>query len=516
MLKQMKKYIIILCISLFVLTSCNKWLDVKPLSEVEQSTLLQTETGFQEALNGVYATCNTSQTYGELTCGFLDYLAGNYSQNSLSGLSNTVYKPFFTYDYTHKDAISKFGEIWQSMYKSIALCNVILGNIDAKKNIFSGNNYAVIKGEALALRGYLHFDLLRLYAPSFASSPDAVAIPYITEFSLKGAPRSKVSEVLTKIIADLNAAKLLLKDSDPILSSTYVVGYPSNTKDAANTKYTNENTGKNLFFNNRRDRMNYYAVCGTLARVCLYKQDKATALANALEVINAKNTVNGVVVDKFPWATKERITTSDPELKDRIFYTELIFGWYAPALKEDMSTKKFENSDQGMFTSLSYFNSAFETGSGGPGGTDMRYANLYNTVSNPSGDMMLTYKYHQDVSSNMYDLRLPAIRLSEMYYIAAESAFDTDQVQAWAYFNKVRFQRGITATLSGTDKNLFLSELVKEYRKEFFAEGQLFYLFKRLNRSIAGINGSLTPASNKVFVLPIPDAELQYGSTVTQ
>lgn len=511
----MKKYIIILCISLFVLTSCSKWLDVKPMSEVEQSTLFQTETGFQEALNGVYATCNTSQSYGELTCGFLDYLAGNYSQNTLSGLSGSTYKPFFTYDYTNSDAISKSDMIWQQLYKSIALCNAILDNIDTKKNIFSGNNYGVIKGEALALRGYLHFDLLRLYAPSYASNPDAVAIPYITEFSLKGAPRSKVSEVLTKIITDLNAAKLLLKSSDPILSTTYVVGYPTTTKDAVNTKYTNENTGKNIFFNNRRDRLNYYAVCGTLARVSLYKQDKVTALANALEVINAKNTVNGVVVDKFPWSTKERITTSDPELKDRIFYTELIFGWYSPGLKTDL-INKFENSNQGMYTSLAYFNNAFETGSGGPGGTDMRYANLYNSLSNVSGDMMLTYKYHRDASSNMYDLRLPAIRLSEMYYIAAESAFDTDPVQAWTYFNKVRFQRGITATLSGNDKNLFISELVKESRKEFFAEGQLFYLFKRLNKSINTINGTNIPASNKIFVLPIPDAELQYGSTVTQ
>jgi hypothetical protein len=506
----MKKYIFILCISIFVLTSCSKWLDVKPQSEVELTTLLQTETGFQEALNGVYASCNTSSSYGEITCGFPDYLAGNYAQNSNSGLSYNIYKPFITFEYTNSSVISKCNSLWSSLYKSVALCNVILGNIDAKKTIFTGNNYDIIKGEALALRGYIYFDLLKLYAPSYASKPDAIAIPYVTEFSLKGAPRSKVSEVLTKILADLNAAKLLLKTTDPILSTNYVVGYPSNTKDAANTKYTNENTVNDIFFNTRRDRMNYYAICGTLARVYLYQQDKTNALSNALEVINAKNTVNGLIVNKFPWATKERITSSDPQLKDKIFYTELIFGWYAPGLKSDL-VSKFESSDQGMFTTLSYFNNAFETGSGGPGGTDLRYANLYTSTSNPMGDMMLTLKYHVDASTNMYDIRLPAIRLSEMYYIAAESAFDTDPVQAWTYFNKVRFQRGITATLTGTDKNLFISELIKEYRKEFFAEGQLFYLFKRLNRPIGAINGSITPASDKVFVLPIPDAELQYG-----
>lgn len=114
----------------------------------------------------------------------------------------------------------------------------------------------------------------------------------------------------------------------------------------------------------------------------------------------------------------------------------------------------------------------------------------------------------------MYELRLPAMRLSEMYYIAAESIFDTNPVQAWEYFNTVRFQRGIPAALSG-DKNLFMSELVKEYRKEFFAEGQLFYLFKRLNLPIAAINGTTTPASDRIFVLPLPDAEVQYGK-ITQ
>jgi len=499
----MKKYIFTFCVGLFILTSCNKWLDVKPESEVELETLLLTETGFQEALNGIYANCNTSGTYGELICGFPDFLAGIYSQNFYGGLSNNEYKPFLTYNYTDKAVLNKCYTIWSSLYKSIALCNIIIEKIDAKKNIFTKNNYSIIKGEAFALRGYLYFDLLRLFAPSYASKPDAKAIPYITEFSLKGAPQSSVSEVITKILADLNAAKALLKDKDPILSPVYVVGYPYTKTDLANTEKTNESTENDIFSNTRRDRMNYYAVCAELARVYLYKQDKVNALANALEIIDAK---------KFPWATKERITTSDPLYKDKIFYTELIFSLYAPGLESNM-VAKFENGEQGMFTNLVYFNDAFETGSGGPGGTDLRYANMYNPIS--GGTMMSVMKYHSDAESNMYDLRLPAIRISEMYYIAAECNIATNPTQAWTYFNAVRFQRGIPAALSG-DQNLFMSELIKEYRKEFFAEGQLFYLFKRLNKPISAINGSSTPASDNVFVLPIPDAEVQYGNIVTK
>lgn len=74
----MKNYISIFCIGVLMLTSCSKWLDVRPESEVDMETLLQTETGFQEALNGVYTNCNTNAIYGELTCGFPDYLAGLY------------------------------------------------------------------------------------------------------------------------------------------------------------------------------------------------------------------------------------------------------------------------------------------------------------------------------------------------------------------------------------------------------------------------------------------------------
>ncbi len=479
-------------------TSCSKWLDVRPESEVDMETLLQTEAGFMEALNGVYTNCNTASAYGELVCGFPDYLAGNYSQNPTGGISNNEYKPFFTYNYNDEDVLNKCNMVWSSLYKAVALTNIIIEKIDAKQNIFTGDNYSIIKGEALALRGFLYFDILRLFAPSYASNPAAKAIPYRTEFSLKGTLQSTVTEVLDKVLADLNAGKELLKNTDPILSDKYIIGYPLNESDET-TELTNENTSQDIFNNTRRDRLNYYAVCGELARVYLYRNDKTNALLNAREVIDSH---------KFPWATIERITTSDLNLKDKIFYTELIFGLYAPVLEDNLSGK-FENGEQGMFTNMVYFNNAFETGSGGPGGTDMRYANLYTQYTN--GSSMLVYKYHCDPETNMYDLRLPVMRLSEMYYIAAESIFDTNPQQAWIYFNTVRYQRGIPSALTG-DKNLFISELVKEYRKEFFAEGQLFYLFKRLNIPISAINGTATPASDNIFVLPIPDAEKQYGN----
>jgi hypothetical protein len=36
-------------------------------------------------------------------------------------------------------------------------------------------------------------------------------------------------------------------------------------------------------------------------------------------------------------------------------------------------------------------------------------------------------------------------------------------------------------------------------------------MYKRLNRNIVGQAGNFIPASDKIFVLPLPDDEIEYG-----
>ena len=47
------------------MTSCNDWLDVQPASQVEDTELFETETGFKEALSGVYSSMLSESTYGK-------------------------------------------------------------------------------------------------------------------------------------------------------------------------------------------------------------------------------------------------------------------------------------------------------------------------------------------------------------------------------------------------------------------------------------------------------------------
>src|SRR5581483_5405214 len=108
--------------------------------------------------------------------------------------------------------------------------------------------------------------------PSYANNPGAPAIPYITDLSDKVTPLSTVSGALALIIRDLDSAKKLLEPVDPILGSGYIVGYASDHT-------ATETNNPSLFLQSRRTRLNYYAVCGTLARAYLYENDQADALS---------------------------------------------------------------------------------------------------------------------------------------------------------------------------------------------------------------------------------------------
>lgn len=485
----MQKYLSVVVL-LLMMTSCKKWLDVIPDSQVADDELFKTEAGFQESLNGIYTRCVDAGMYGfELTGGFPEVLAQNYT---IAQNNNWGYRQASLYNYKDPFFVSTKDGAWRALYNAIANCNLLLEKADKNQTVLSGQSYALIKGEALALRAYLHFDVLRLFGPSFVTEPTAKAIPYVNKYSNKVTTLSTVTEALNNMVADLTSAKELLKTSDPIISAAYKVGYPGDTA-------TRELTSPSIFLQNRRHRMNYYAACGTLARVYLTMDKKDLALANALEVINA---------NKFPWTKTTDFINADPAKKDRILYPELVFGFYIKPL-ESMYNSRFNAGAVSLYITPGEGNKIYESGS--VGAEDLRFKQWFKQVLDISGDRLELQKYLRDGDENLHPFMAPALRLSELYYIAAECAWDADQAKALEYFNTVRFNRGIGTTLSVVSKEQFIQELVKEARKEFYGEGQLFYMYKRLNRNIAGPSGLSIPAGKSIFVLPLPNDEIEYG-----
>lgn len=485
----MKKIFYLLVFAMLT-ASCKKFLDVQPESQIDKNQLFETQDGFKEALNGVYTLCASTNLYGEnLTFGDLEVKAQNFD------FINFSYQNIANFDYKDLAYISRNDKTWTSAYQAISNCNSILAVIDSKKDLFTGNNYELIKGEVLTLRAYLHFDMLRIYAPSYLSRPNAKAIPYVTEVKVQSTPFSTVAEVLDKLIADLTTAKELLKKSDPILSSSYVVGYPT-------TIGATETSSNELFLQNRRLRMNYYTACGELARVYLYKNEQALSLANALEVINA---------NKFPFTKETDFVATDITKKDRIFYPELISAWAIPNQAKRLEAL-FYNANPVFSGTTSRIEDIYEKNK--VGGYDWRLAQwfLKGTLTTGGAERSFLQKYISNTTPivNLHPLVAPAIRLSEMYYIAAEASYDTNPAVAVDYFNTFRHKRGIPDNVVVTDKASLIELLILDARKEFYGEGQFFYMLKRLNHTVKISPTQFAPPSDAIFVSPIPDDELAY------
>ncbi|WP_214071807.1 RagB/SusD family nutrient uptake outer membrane protein [Mucilaginibacter sp. dw_454] len=485
---------------LIALTSCNKFLDVKPQSQVDKDQLFTTEEGFEEALNGIYTLCSSTSLYGGNLTFQNDILSQNYQFNDV------VLQQTANFNYTLPSVVSKNTDTWNTGYRAIANCNYLLAAIDDPKVQFSGANRDLIKGEALALRAYLHFDLLRNFAPAYVTGASQVAIPYVTQVSTKSTPNSTVQQIIDLALTDLVAAKVLLKN-DPILSASYKVGYPP-TSPPPLTPLPSTGTelaANDLFSQNRRHRLNYYAVCGEMARVYLYKGDNADALTSAQEVINAK---------KFPFTNQDDFFASDVQKRDRIFYPELVACWYIDNAGEvNMLQNLYTVSNPTYSATVDQVGDIYEIG--GDGAEDWRYKQWFLSTASVSGgaNRAVLQKYVENGAPqvNLHPLVAPAIRLSELYYIAAEASFTTNPTASLDYYNTIRAKRGIGNALTIVpSKDAFITLLLTEARKEFYGENQLFYMYKRLNHAVVLSSTQTIPPSNSIFVFPKPQDELTY------
>lgn len=503
--------ICIACVALSM-SSCNDWLDVEASTEVDKSAMFKNEDGYADAMAGVYVNMTSDNLYGKaLTWYGLELMGGGGT--CMYG-NNANYMSFAfqqNSDYYMEDLRNSFVDaIWNEQYNTIANINSILASIDDDKAVFQGDDYSIFKGEALGLRAFLHFDLLRLFGEAGTVSPGSKAIPYVTTLTSDVYPMLTVKECADAILADLKQAKELLK-SDPMLTGGSFSKYVCSS-------VTGSATYRNQYgiadWHNRRFHFNYYAAIATMARVYLWMGDKDNALAAAKEVIAAQQ-------EKFPWVAPELVSnvasSSQYVSRDRTFSTEQIFALNITDMQDRMDGIIYEgeNSFTGVNGNLMGINiDCFDADTRAQ---DPRYAYLKTNYSFYGYyNFYISTKYYKDDDYNdSYSPwsanRLPLMRVSEMYYIAAEC--EPDLATATAYLEAVRQNRGMASyPLAVSNKTELQEQIEKEYCKEFICEGQLFYYKKRMNETIysATAYDSYT-ISPDLFTLPIPDDENTYG-----
>lgn len=485
------KYILIatLFAASALFASCNKWLDVSPKTQIKEEVQFSNIQGFTDALFGIYQKAATVDGYGRnMTFGVVDIFAQQYTS-----LNNGIYTPIVRYQYRDSIVTNRIDAMFVNSYTAISQANYVLKNVG--NGVLDESTRKIIEGEALGMRAFLHFDLVRLFADTYNDGANATAnsLAYMKEYKISPETRIPLKDYLDLCEADLKKAEELLSSNQNI---DQIAGNQGSTS-------------ADLFLMFRQNHLNYWAVKATLARLYQYKGDKANALKYAVEVIESGKfnfiTPTSLVVD----------ATSDQS--DLTFSSEHIFSFYVSELKKltDESFKPSNltivNIDQtDFYTTRTSLESTFQATLPGYG-TDIRKVGASRSVWNEiNASIVYTKKYYSDKSTNVKQRLIPAIRLPEMYYIAAEAS--PSIAQGTVYLNEVRKRRLIPEIAAPATQALFDAEIMAEYRKEFYAEGQLWYYYKRKN--IVNIpNGTANPLTREKYVLPLPNEELEFGSS---
>lgn len=481
----MNKLIYIILCATATLASCSDWLDVKPKTNVEEEDLFKNEQGFKEALTGAYIDMSRNVLYGQnLTYGFIDFLAQRYAV--YPDYADFSLPKWYEFEQNSENTLKYTNYIWSKSYNLIANLNNLLANIEKNGEvILTDGLHDIIKGETLGMRSFLYFDLLRMWGPIYEKNPASPSIPYRTAFDRSTAKLLPAKEVADSIIISLKAAEKLLEND--AMDMTFPISIDPSTAIP--------------FLQRRYKRMNKYAVKAELARVYMYIGDKTNAALYANEVINAKNAKGGKMF---------ALTTDNTT--DHLGSTELIFS-----LSMDSNTFKDEMESYFMIQNWSYYyintperiNELFDVAE--DGNNDMRVKEGTGFTITVNGGF--TLKYKQNNFSSVLNNTVPLIRLPEMYYILAECTGDDESQlkQASKYLTIVRSARGgdDVDILNVSDK---LYQIEKEYRKEFYAEGQLWYFYKRHGYKtfqFYPLDNELTEAN---YRFSIPEDEITLGN----
>jgi hypothetical protein len=447
-----KIYFLAAALIIVSLTGCKKWLDTDPPLQVDENTVLSNEQGFKEALNGVYLQMGGKSVYGrDMTFGLMSVLGRSYDTTISPAIANLYYQGA-RYNFQDPEVKATFKTIWESSYTGIANLNNILDNAESRQNVFSGNNYNTTKGEALALRAFLHFDLLRMFAPSPAAAGlNASAIPYVSRISPYAVPVSTTGVVLDLCIADLKTAESLLGQTDMTTS-----------------------------------RLTYWGVKGLLARIYLYKGDLTNAQTYALSVINS---------NKFPLITAVN--------SDWMITKEHLFSLYSSFNISLEYYKSVLNTNPPLGFTTQNQTALYVTGGGAT--SDFRRAFVDPATGVALGNTISPRKCYA-TNTNLANV-LPMIRVTEMYYIAAECATAAlDSLKATDLLDSVRVHRGLPKyTLAALKTDSLNVEIRKEYQKEFLSEGQMFYFYKRKNLPFSSLPFTKVPVvadASYVFIKP--------------
>ena len=503
-MKKNNKHILKLVAALTMLcslSSCNKWLDVRSETEAKEEELFAKKNGFCNALTGIYMNLAESNAYAsDLTMTKIEQLAHNW-YNTSSDYSTSYYY-LCRHDYQRTDCKDAVEPIFLGLFNSVVKCNILIKNLEENGQALAAHPQlrACIEGEVHAIKALCQFDILRLFGqlPNGLGTKK-VRLPYSFTTAITEIPSYyDYDEYVKLLFDDIDKAVDILGKHDPALDYTLSVlsspvNLPGNFPDD--------------YLQYRRVRLNYWAVKGLRARMNLYLGNTEAAHREALEVINAKTTEGNAVCS----------------LNSQF---DLEHGYYTLPSEGLFSLSKYD-----VFSYANGTLFGFSTGTVTPNShlvlSQQMFNDLYkgvNTASNNRYNLLWNRKsmtstaeiypalakYYHDSSkgaaSSVYEALIPMIRLSEMYLIAIETTDDLNEANS-LYDTYMRDRNTLLEEPAFKTLADARNEVVNEYRREFIAEGHMFYTYKRLfKKTILWQNEEMSESD---YIIPLPDREYE-------
>ncbi|HWJ89831.1 MAG TPA: RagB/SusD family nutrient uptake outer membrane protein [Flavisolibacter sp.] len=427
--------------------SCNKKLDIEPKQSVDATVALTTPDDVESAIVGAYSILGGGALYGTNLFLMADLQASeNYDswRGTFQGQRQIANK-------TMTRDNSEASRTWVAAYRAINMANIV---IDALPVVKDAAQKTSLEGEALFIRGIMHFELVRYYALPWGATAanDQPGIVIKTKATKDEAaafekiPRNTVAQVYQQVISDLTAAAAKLPDDN----------------------------------GTRADR---FTALAFLARVYLQKSDYANALAAANEVIKS---------NKYKMNASVRAVFDNKNTAESIWEIQQNDQNNAGTSNDGMAT--FYASLPGIGRADVRVNSGWVSGYNA---NDLRSSEWYYVGTGARPGNWYTSKWKS------FSQNLPVIRIAEMYLIRAECNLRLGSAVGDTPENDLAQIRNPVRTNLPVIVNPTLNDVLNERFLELAFEGTRIHDFKRLHMS----TGAFAWDSPKL-VFPIPQRDI--------
>ena len=485
-------------IALFA-TSCDDWLDVRGENISKEDDQFENYKGFRDALIGCYMAMGETDAYGQrLTMTNIEsmanlwYMADSYENSYPEKYQLSHHK------YADDNARPAVKAIYAKLYNIVASANVLLKNIDEKGgNVAEKTAMKMVEGEAYAIRAYCQFDLLRLFGQLPKGGTKQVSLPYSFTTGISEYPTFySFNDYVALLKKDIEKAETLLKDNDPIFSQTF-------------TQLNNTYDTEDDFLCYRQSRLNYWAVRALHARIALYLGDNTEANTIANEIITA-NGADGNPLMKLS-GTSDLTNGYNGLPSECLFYLSK-YDVNSYANNTLIGGRVTQAKDDNYFVSSDMLNQLYASIPGSQASHN-RYLYQWNrSTKNPSAIICPTtkkYWYDENNANSSYLVTkyqiIPMLRMSELYLIAIETS--NDLAQAQKLYDEYMSECQFTLYEPFASLDAAKAEVVNEYRREFFAEGQMFYCYKR--NAAKNMMFTNDVINEEDYILPLPSTEIE-------